>query len=287
MKWFFAKPVPGTKQDYKVGFRIKKRLFSGKSKYQKIEVFDTFGMGRMLVLDGIVQLSERYEFIYHEIISHLPLFYHPNPEKVLIIGGGDGGVLREVLKHPTREVFLAELDPKVIEISKIFLPFLKLERSLRDKRVKLCFEDGAVFVKKFKNFFDVIIIDSTDPVGPAQGLFSQKFYRAAYNALSKDGIFITQSGNFIDQFSEANSACKKMKSIFSSVRVHRATVFDYELTDFSFTLASKKIDLEKFNSKVIKKRFEKLRDSKGLKYYSSEIHFCSGILPKFYRQKLK
>ena len=117
-KWFFEKELPNVTQDYKIGWKLKKRVYSGRSKYQKIEILDTSGLGRIFVLDGILQLSEKYEFIYHEMISHLPLFYHNNPKRVLIIGGGDGGVLRQVLKHSLKEIFWAELDPKIMEISK-------------------------------------------------------------------------------------------------------------------------------------------------------------------------
>lgn len=284
--WFFEKELPKTIQNYKIGWRLKKKIYSGKSKYQKIEILDTFGLGRILALDGIIQLSKKYEFIYHEMISNLALFSHPDPERILIIGGGDGGVLREVLKHPLKEIYFVELDPKVIEISKKYLQFMKLKSSLKDKRVKFFLEDGAKFVKKFKNFFDVVIADSTDPSGPSKILFSEKFYQAVFNALSKEGIFITQSGNFINQFPEIKSIYKKLKSIFHFVRVHRVPIFDYQLTDFSFTMASKKTNLEKLNLKVIKNRFENLPASKNLKYYSPEIHLASAILPKFYQQKL-
>jgi len=281
--WFFEKELPGTIQKYKIGWRVKKRIFSGKSKYQKIEILDTFDLGRIFVLDGIIQLSEKYEFIYHEMISHLPLFYHPNPKRILIIGGGDGGVLREVLKHPVEEVFLVELDSRIVELSKKYLPFLNLKNSLKQKKVKLFFEEGATFVKRFKNFFDVIIVDSTDPAGPSLPLFQKRFYQNSFLALKKEGVFITQSGNFLDQISEIKTAIKNLKNFFPYVKVHRAFTPDYQGSDFSFTGGSKKINLEKFDIKKLKKRFNKLMT----KYYSPEIHWSSGILPKFYQEKLK
>ena len=285
-KWFFEEALPGTGQDYKIGLKVKREVFFKKSKYQNIEILETSGLGRILVLNGIVQLSEKYEFIYHEMLAHLSLFYCANTKKILIIGGGDGGVLRQVLKHPVREIYLVELDKEVVAISKKYLSFLDIKNSLKDKRVKLFFEDGVAFIKENKNFFDVIIIDSTDPSGPSTVLFSKNFYKAAYNALAKKGIFITQSGNFIEQFSEIQSAYKKLKDVFRSVKIHRAPVFDYQLTDFSFTLAAKEKDLEKFNLKTIEKRFKNLKNYQDLKYYSPQIHFCSGILPKFYSQRL-
>lgn len=283
-QWFFEKELPNVVQNYKIGWRIKKRVYSGKSKYQKIEILDTSGLGRIFVLDGIVQLSEKYEFIYHEMISHLPLFYHPSPKKILIVGGGDGGVLREVLKHSLKEVFFVELDPKVVEISKRYLPFLNLKNSLKQKKVRLFFGDGATFVKKFKNFFDVIIVDSTDPAGPSLSLFQKRFYQNSFSALKKEGVFITQSGNFLDQISEIKTAIKNLTLFFPYVKVHRIFTPDYQGSDFSFTLASKKINLEKFDIRKIAKRFKKIKD---LKYYSPEMHLTSGILPKFYQKKLE
>jgi len=292
--WFFEKELPNAVQNYKIGWRIKKKVYSDKSKYQKIEILDTFGLGRIFVLDGILQLSEKYEFIYHEMISHLPLFYHPNPKRILIIGGGDGGVLREVLKHPLKEIFLVELDSKVVKVSKKYLPFLNLKNSLKNQKVKLFFDDGATFVKKFKNFFDVIITDSTDPAGPSLPLFQKRFYQDSFSALKKEGIFITQSGNFLDQISEIETAIKNLKVFFPYVKIHYIFTPDYQGSDFSFTLASKKIDLENFDIKKREKRFSKLikspklgRGFRNLKYYSPEIHFSSGILPKFYQEKLK
>ncbi|XOB46575.1 MAG: polyamine aminopropyltransferase [Candidatus Nealsonbacteria bacterium] len=283
-KWFFEKVLPKVVEDYKIGWKLKKRVYSKKSKYQKIEILDTFALGRIFVLDGILQLSEKYEFIYHEMISHLPLFYHPNPERILIIGGGDGGVLREVLKHSLKEIFWVELDSKVVEISKKYLSFLDIKNSLKQKKVKLFFEDGGTFIRKFKDFFDVIIVDSTDPAGPSLHLFQKRFYKNCFLALKKEGIFITQSGNFLDQLSEIKTVIKNLTPSFPYVKVHRIFTPDYQSSDFSFTLASKKINLEGFNIKKIEKRYKKI---KGLKYYSPKIHLASGILPKFYKEKLK
>ncbi|UZE93513.1 MAG: polyamine aminopropyltransferase [Candidatus Nealsonbacteria bacterium] len=283
-KWFFEKGLPNIVQDSKIGWKLKKRIYSGKSKYQKIEILDTFALGRIFVLDGIVQLSEKYEFIYHEMISHLPLFYHPNPERILIIGGGDGGVLREVLKHSLKEIFWVELDSEVVEISKKHLSFLGIKNSLKQKKVKLFFGDGVSFVKKFKDFFDVIIVDSTDPAGPSLPLFQKRFYQNSFLALKKEGILITQSGNFLDQLSEIKTVIKNLTPSFPYVKVHRIFTPDYQGSDFSFTLASKKINLEGFNIKKIEKRYKKI---KGLKYYSPKIHLASGILPKFYKEKLE
>jgi spermidine synthase len=282
--WFFENPLPQTQGNIKIGFKIRKKIYFEKSKYQKIEIFDTFVLGKVLALDGIIQLSQNYEFIYHEMIAHLPLFYHPKPKNVLILGGGDGGVLREALKHPLKKIFLVEIDPKVMEISKKYLPFLKLKDSLKKKNVKVVFDDGANFVKKFKNSFDVIICDSTDPSAFSKVLFSKKLYKDSFEALSKNGIFITQSGNFLQQIFEIKNNYKNLKKFFPFVKIHRAVIFDYQLTDFSLILASKGIDFERFNAKKVKERVKRLEKKHGkLKYYSPEIHSASGILPPFYK----
>ena len=282
-KWFFEEALPNANQDFKIGFRVKKRIFFSRSKYQKIEILDTFGLGRILVLDGIIQLSQKYEFIYHEMLAHLALFSHPNPKEVLIIGGGDGGILREVLKHPIEKIHLVEIDGKIIELSKKYLPFLGLRKSLKDKRVSLVFQDGTKFLRNFRNFFDVIIVDSTDPSGPSLPLFQKKFYQNAFSSLKRKGIFITQSGNFFDQALEIKQVSKKLESIFDYVKIYHFFTPDYQNSDFSLSMGSKKINLEKINFRKIDKRFKEIR---GLKYYSPQVHFASGIMSKFWINKL-
>jgi len=278
--WFFESPLPQTKFEVKVGFKLKRKIFSSKSPYQKIEIFDTFPLGRILVLDGILQLSQKYEFIYHEMIAHLALFSHPCPQDVLIIGGGDGGALREVLRHPIKEVFLAEIDKKVLEVSKKFLPFLKLKNSLRDKRTKVLFENGVQTVKNFKNFFDVIIVDSPDPAGAALPLFQKKFYQNCYLALRERGVFITQSGNFFQQISEIRMISKRLKEIFGEIEISHFFTPDYQGADFSLTIAGKEINLE-IDLEELKKRTKKI---KNLKYYSPQVHLASFVLPLLYQK---
>lgn len=278
--WFCEKLLPGESDYPRIMYKIKRKVFSGKSPYQKIEVFDVYRFGRILVLDGIIQLGQFDEFIYHEMISHLPLFYHPNPQKVLIIGGGDGGTLREVLKHPLRGAYLVDIDRKVIEISQKYLSFVS-NRAFRDKRSKIFFEDGIKFVKKYKNYFDVIIIDSTDPGGPSLPLFGASFYRNVCRALKENGIMIAQSGSFLEQFSQIKKIVQRLKNSFAFIKMHRAAIPTYGWAEFSLILASKKINLDKANFKKIKARYKK--SNLKTKYYSPEIHFASGVLPKIYQ----
>lgn len=263
----------------KINLQVKKKLFSGESLFQKIKVYNSIGFGRILLLDGAFQTSERDEFIYHEMISHLPLFYHRNPKKVLIIGGGDGGTLEEVLKHPIEKVWMVEIDKKVIEVSKKYLSSIS-KRAFKDKRAEVVIGDGVKFIKDYKSFFDVIILDLSDPWGPAKKLISKSFYKNIRQALKKDGFISAQSGSFFCQSELVALISRRLRKIFSFVKVHRAPVLIYGVGDFSFTIASD-VDFKKADFKKIKKRFENY--SLKLKYYSPEIHFSSAILPKYLR----
>ncbi len=189
--WFYESLFPSVR----LGLKVRKVLVSNKSQYQKISILDTYQFGKVLVLDGVVQTTERDEFIYHEILTHLPMLSHPQPDRVLIIGGGDGGILREVLKYPVKEVFLVEIDKKVIELSKTYLSAI-CRNSFNDRRANIIIDDGVNFVKERKRKFDVVIVDSSDPIGPAKVLFSSKFYTDVFNILSHDyGIFVQQTGS--------------------------------------------------------------------------------------------
>ena len=274
-KWFFPKFAPYEKPYEKTGILIKNKILSIRTKYQKLEILDSYLYGKVLVLDGIIQTAEKGEFFYHEMLVNLPLIYHGNVESVLIIGGGDGGALKEVLKHTVKEVHMAEIDGKVIEMSRKYLPSVS-KSAFDDKRTKLFVGDGIEFVKKFKDYFDAVIIDLTDPSGPSQFLFSPKFYRSIFLALKKDGIVITQSGSFPSQTEEINMVKENMKQVFPFVKTHIGLVPQYGIGLFSYTIGSKKslnVDL-----KTVKKRFEKLKID--TKYYTPEIHLASGALPK-------
>ena len=166
-----------------------KQIYSGQSEYQRIDIFDTPAFGRVLVLDGYLMLTEKDEFIYHEMIVHTPMAVHPNVKDVLVIGAGDGGVVRELAKYPEIErIDLAEIDGDVIEASKKYLPFTACK--LDDARLHVYIEDGLKFVRRKKAEYDLIIVDSTDPFGPGEGLFSREFYGNCFKALKEDGIMV-------------------------------------------------------------------------------------------------
>ncbi len=281
--WFFESTVPGTLNTIRIGIKVKKKIFLGKSPYQKIEIIDTFSFGRILVLDGIIQLSQLDDFIYHEILTHSALFSHPYPKNILIIGGGDGGCLREVLKHPIKEAYLVDIDKKVIEVSKKYLPFVS-RKSFQNRRVRVLIEDGIKFVKKYRNFFDVVIIDSTDPIGPSLGLFSSKFYQDIFKALTSKGVLIVQSGCVFEQFRHLRKIYDKLNKIFPSVKIHKACIPCFQcMNEYSFTMAAK-FNLDRIKQKQIEAKFKKLKLK--LKYYGPDIHFASKILPRYLKNKL-
>ena len=274
-KWFFEKALPGEPQFIIWGMAAGKEIFSGRSKYQKIEIFNNENLGRVLVLDGRVQLSTKYEFRYHEMLVHPAMIYHSNPEKVLIIGGGDGGALREMAKHPVKEIFLVDIDKEIIKISRKYLPSVS-SGAFNDKRLKIFIEDGLKFIKKFNNFFDIIIIDSTDPQGPSKKLFKIKFYRDIQRALRKEGIFAAQTGYYSDRWGK--EAVGGIKRIFSFSKVIRVFVDCFPLGEQTFCLGSKKVNFDKFGPKEVKEKYEKL--NLKTRYYSPEIHFSSLVFPK-------
>ncbi|MHB9139511.1 MAG: polyamine aminopropyltransferase [Victivallaceae bacterium] len=177
---------------FAVSIETKKHLFSRKSAFQQIDIYDTPFCGRMLVLDGVVQLTEFDEYVYQEMLTHIPMFSHSDPRRVLVIGGGDGGVLREVARHQCVEkIDICEIDEEVINAARRFIPSTGC--GFDDPRVTIHIADGSVFVKSRRDFYDVIIVDSTDPAGPGEPLFNQEFYQGMKNALREGGIIASQS----------------------------------------------------------------------------------------------
>jgi spermidine synthase len=270
--WFFEDFLPREPKTSTWGFQIEKEIYSGKSKFQKIEIFENEEFGRILVLDGKVQLSTKHEFIYHEMLVHPAILYHKNPKKVLIIGGGDGGALREVSKYPVKKIFLVDIDKKVIEVSRKYLPSLSAG-SFEDKRLKIFNQDAFEFLKNYQNFFDVVIDDLTDPSGPSLSLWGKSFYRRIFNAMEKNGIVSIQAGYFKDKFSE--SLRKKMKEVFENFVLHKAFVDCFPMNEHVFFIGSKELDFDKISFEEIERKFKKLKIK--TKYYSPKIHFCSKI----------
>ena len=274
--WFIEDFKPGGPKNSTWGVIIEKEIYSGKSKYQKIEIFETKEFGRILALDGLIQLSTKQEFVYHEMLVHPAFLYHQKPEKILIIGGGDGGALREVVKYPVKEIFLADIDEKVIDISKKYLPSVS-RGAFGDKRLKIFNKDGTKFIKKYKNYFDAIVVDSTDYFGPAKKLSEIRFLKDALRALKANGIFAAQTAYFREKY--AKKIRKNIKKLFPFFKIHKAHVDCFPFDEHTFSFGSKKIDFDKISFKKIKEKFRKL--NLKTRYYSPEIHFASAILPKY------
>ncbi len=243
-----------------------------KTEYQDVALIETEQFGKMLVLDGTVQSTIKDEYVYHEMITHVPMFTHPNPENVLVIGGGDGGAIREIIKHPSvKKAVLVEIDGKVVELSKKYLP--EISCGLEDERVEVRIEDGIKYVKENKDKFDVVMVDSTDPVGPAVGLFQVEFYRAIYEALKQDGIFVAQTESPFFHKDLIKGVYEGIDSIFPITRLYLCSIPTYPSGLWSFTMGSKKHD--PLESDVLK--FVDI----DTKYYTKDLHKACFALPKF------
>ncbi|MCM8900860.1 polyamine aminopropyltransferase [Caldicoprobacter algeriensis] len=272
--WYTEKQTPN------VGITCKtiSTLVVEKTNYQELAIIDTVQYGRMLVLDGMVQTTVKDEFVYHEMITHIPLFTHPNPKTVAVIGGGDGGTVREALKHPSVErVYLVEIDERVVENSKKYLP--EISCGLSDPRCEVLFQDGIEFIAQHENSFDVVLVDSTEPIGPATGLFSKDFYSSIYRALKEDGLFVAQTESPFFNAQLIRSVYASIKQIFPVTRLYLASIPTYPSGLWSFTLGSKRYDpLEVDEEKILEI---------DTKYYSPEIHKSVFKLPRFVKNLLE
>jgi len=278
------KPIPGKREkSVKHCFFAKKIILRKKTKFHEVLIFENPLYKRVFLLNGIVQLSQFDEFIYHEMMVHPVLFSHPFPKKILILGGGDGGVLREVLKHKVKSVDLVEIDRQIIEISKKYLKFC-CKNSFSDKRVKIFNLPAQKFIQKVNKKYEIIISDCTN-FGEkiSKPLFSLNFYSKIYEILSPSGIFVTLGSSFLDFENILKEIFKKMKKIFEKVFCIRFCVPSFHCGEYAFLVGSKKIDLSKVNFSLLCKKYEKLR--KKLKYYSPEIHKSSFVLPKIWQLK--
>jgi spermidine synthase len=281
-EWYFEDYVPHDEGGRVVGLKIKKKLYSGKSIYQKIDFYDTYSFGKILTLDGILQTSEKDEFVYHEMMCHIPMFLHKNPKKVLIIGGGDGGSLEEILKHNVEEVKMVEIDEKVVELSKKYLPSIS-KNAFKDKRAELIIGDGKAFIEKNINAFDVIVLDLSDPEGPAKELISLDFYKNVKKCLKDGGVLSIQSGSFSTQPKLVSTIYNRIKKVFPFYEIHRGVVFSYQAGEFSFIIASKE-NINSIKKNQLEKRFKKSK--LNLKYFSPDMYFSSKVLPKFIKETL-
>lgn len=277
--WFSELHTPNVK----LSIRVDKQLFSGESDFQRIDVYESPEFGRFLALDGNIILTEKDEFIYHEMITHVPMAVHPSAKNVLVIGGGDGGVVRELVKYPEIEcIDLVEIDEQVVQVCRDYLP--QTAGKLDDERVYIHYEDGLKFVRSRENEYDLIIVDSTDPFGPGEGLYTREFYANCYKALREEGIMVNQHES---PFYEADAkACmrahKRIVESFPISRVYQAHIPTYPSGHWLFGFASK--------------RYHPVRDMDGAKwlergletrYYTPKLHEGAFCLPAYVEKLLR
>ena len=277
--WFSENHTPNVK----ISIRVDRQLYSGKSEFQRIDVFDSPEFGRFLTLDGYMMLTEKDEFIYHEMITHVPMAVHPLVKKVLVIGAGDGGVIRELTRYPEIEhIDMVEIDPLVVEVCRKYLP--KTACRLDDPRLSIHYEDGLKYVRFKENEYDLIIVDSTDPFGPGEGLFTREFYGNCYKALKEDGIMVNQheSPFYAEDAEACKRAHKRIVESFPISRVYQAHIPTYPSGHWLFGFASK--------------RFHPVADqhaewwlAQGLKtkYYNQYVHSGCFALPNNVRDVLR
>ncbi len=277
--WFSESHTPNVK----LSIRVDRQIYSGKSEFQRIDVFESPEFGRFLVLDGYMMLTEKDEFIYHEMITHVPMAVHPDVKDVLVIGAGDGGVIRELTQYPEiRHIDMVEIDPLVVEVCKKYLQ--KTACRLEDPRVSIHYEDGLKFVRSKKEEYDLIIVDSTDPFGPGEGLFTREFYGNCFKALREDGILVNQHES--PYYTEDAIACQRThKNIVQSFpisRVYQAHIPTYPSGHWLFGFASKRyhplknLDEIRWNMRGIAAR-----------YYTTTLHKGAFYIPAYVEELLK
>lgn len=273
--WFFEEQVPGLR----LSFKVKRKIAKEKSKFQSIEIIETVSHGRLLALDNMIMLTELDEFIYHEMLAHIPLFASSDPKRVLVVGGGDGGTVRECLKHDSvSAIDLCELDEKVINMSKQYLPFTG--KSLNHKKVNIYVEDGFIFLENNTRKYDVILVDSMDPKGEAKKLFGKQFLTLARDNLQPHGILCAQSESPFFYASTSKQMLRILSSLFEHVSFYCAPIPTYPFGYWSFVIAS--------NSPIQfqRDRYLKQQSAMRFKYYNDAIHAACFQLPEFFRASL-
>ena len=277
--WFSEFHTP----DVKHSIRVQRHLYSHKSEFQQIDIYDTPEFGKVLTLDGNVMLTERDEFIYDEMITHVPMAVHPNVQDVLVIGAGDGGVVRELARYESiRRIDLVEMDEQVLDACRRYLPGNACR--LDDDRVHIYFDNALRFIRRKHAQYDLIIVDSTDPFGPSEGYFTREFYGICYNALREDGIMVNQQGSpFYRHDADAmQRSHKRIVSTFPISRVYQAHIPTYAAGYWLFGFASKKyhpiddFDRDKWLALHLKTN-----------YYTVRLHTGAFCLPAFLERMLE
>ncbi len=278
MENFYKEITPA---GFGVAIKQKEVLFSEKSPFQKVEIIDSNSeLGKILTLDDLMMTTEGDEFFYHEMIAHIPMMNHKSPESVLVIGGGDGGTVREVLKHDTvKRVVLCEIDGMVIEACKKYLPTIVCE--LDNPKVEIKVEDAIEYIKDKKDEFDIILIDSTDPMGPGEGLFTEEFYTNVKNSLKKGGIMVAQSESPVVNKQEIKNMYDLLKKVFPICSTYTSNIPTYPGGYWAWAYCS--VDTEPL-SYIDERRCAQI--TKTCKVYNKEYHLARFALPNFLKELL-
>lgn len=269
--------------DVRFSIKVESQLYSAQSDFQRIDVFESKEFGKFFTLDGLMMVTEKDEFIYHDMIVHIPMATNPDIKKVLVIGAGDGGTVRELTRYKTIErIDMVEIDKEVVDIALEFFP--QTSSGLSDDRVNLYFEDGLKFVRNKENEYDLIIVDSTDPFGPGEGLFTKEFYGNCFKALNEEGILVNQHESpYYSTYAKAmQRAHKRIKEFFPLCRVYQAHIPTYPSGHWLFGFASKKFD-------PIADLDEARWNALGLKtkYYNTDLHKGCFALPNYVKELLE
>ncbi|MCF5802093.1 polyamine aminopropyltransferase [Pseudomonas tremae] len=269
-------------EGYGQRFRMEKMLHEVRTEHQHLVIFQNPRMGRVMALDGVIQTTEADEFIYHEMLTHVPILAHGAAKRVLIIGGGDGGMLREVAKHLTVEhITMVEIDATVVEMCKEFLPNHS-NGAFDDSRLNLVIDDGMRFVATTEEKFDVIISDSTDPIGPGEVLFSENFYQACHRCLNEGGILVTQNGTPFMQLSGVQTTAGRMNGLFADWHFYQAAIPTYIGGAMTFAWGATDKSYRKLPLETLRQRFP----GSGIvtRYYNPEVHIGAFALPQYVLQ---
>jgi len=266
-------------------FEVGEVFFEHHTEHQQLSIFANPVFGRMMVLDGVVQTTERDEFIYHEMLAHVPILGHGRAREVLVVGGGDGGIIRELVKHRRIErIVQVEIDAGVIETSRRYLP-RHSAGAFDDPRVQLVIADGREFMQRDGDAFDVIICDSTDPIGPGESLFSAEFYSALPGRLRPGGVFVAQNGVPFHQMDELCASLRHLRARFADTHFYSAAVPSYIGGIMAFAWASDSPELREPQREVLAQRFAEA--GIACRYYNPAIHLASFALPEYIVQAMR
>ena len=267
---------------WRARMEVEHLVFEGRTNLQSVVIFDNVNFGRMLLIDGVVQLSTRDEFVYHEMLAHVPLIAIDHPRRILVIGGGDGGIVREILKHPTIEhVDLCEIDSDIIKLCKLHLPEIS-SGSLEDDRVNIIIQDAIEYVAECENIYDAIICDTTEPVGPAKILFGEEFIKNCKRLLSDKGVFVTQNGLPFMHPSHLADTSKITQKVFTDTACYLCSQPTYFGGPFALIWAANCESIRHINSMEINKRLENRKIN--TKYYNAEIHSGAFMIPTYIKE---